>query len=60
MATKKPRGYSRDFPVPGKRRRYMLTDIPAQFWVEVRAKAKRDRVSLRGLILGQLKTWLEA
>jgi hypothetical protein len=54
------RGYSREFPVgKGKpRRQYYLPDIPAQFWIRVRAKAKRERVSMRTLILRRLAEWL--
>lgn len=51
--------YSREFPVVGERRRYLLDDIPAGFWKRVRAKAVREKVSLRALILGLLKRWLE-
>jgi hypothetical protein len=50
--------YSREFPVVGERRRYLLDDIPAGFWVNVRAKAKREGTSIRALILGLLKEWL--
>jgi hypothetical protein len=55
------RGYSREFTPHGDTgKRYILDEIPAGFWSAVRDKAKRDGVSLRGLILGLLKTWLEA
>jgi hypothetical protein len=55
------RGYSRDFPVlRGDGKRFTVTDIPAGFWSAVRAKARRDGVSMRALILGLLKTWLES
>jgi len=57
MAAK--RGYSREFKPHGTTgRSYLLDEIPAGFWVEVRAKAKKDGVSLRALILGLLKKWL--
>jgi hypothetical protein len=36
----------------------MLDDIPAGFWIRVRAKCKRDGVSVRGLILSLLANWL--
>ena len=52
--------YSRAFPVVGERRRYLLDDIPADFWRRVRAKSKREGISLRALILSQLKLWLDA
>lgn len=54
------RGYSREFRAHGSSgKRYMLDEIPAGFWEAVRAKAKKEGVSLRALILGLLKTWLE-
>jgi hypothetical protein len=60
MPIKSPtRGYSRAFPFdPDTRKRYMLDDIPAGFWIRVRAKCKRDGVSVRGLILSLLANWL--
>jgi hypothetical protein len=53
------RGYSRDFPVTGERTTYLLADIPSGFWLRVRAKAKREGVSMRALILQLLTTWME-
>jgi len=53
------RGYSTEFPVnPDTRKTYFLDDIPAALWIAVRAKAKRDGVSMRALILSLLKTWV--
>ena len=53
------RGYSRDWKPHGDTgKSYLLDEIPAGFWADVRAKAKKDGVSLRGLILGLLKKWL--
>ena len=53
------RGYSRDFtPRSEKVGRYLLDQIPATLWAEVRAKAKREGISVRALILGLLKDWL--
>lgn len=57
MTTK--RGYSRDFRPHGDTgKRYLLDEIPAGLWSEVRAKAKRENVSLRALILKLLTDWL--
>jgi hypothetical protein len=54
------RGYSRDFTPHGQSgKRYLLDDIPAGLWADVKAKAKREGVSIRALILGLLKEWLE-
>ena len=53
------RGYSRDFtPRSETYGRYLLDKIPATLWRDVRAKAKREGVSLRGLILQLLTDWL--
>lgn len=39
------------------RSRYMLDDIPSPFWREVRARAAREGVSMRALILSLLTEW---
>ena len=53
------RGYSRDFtPRTDTYGRYLLDKIPAQLWRDVKAKAKRDGISVRALILSLLKEWL--
>jgi len=57
---KKTRGYSKDFAVIGKGKRYLLDAIPAGLWARVRAKARREGISVRALILQLLTTWLEA
>lgn len=55
----KKRGYSREFRPHGDTgKRYLLDEIPAGFWRDVREKAKRDGVSIRALILKLLATWL--
>lgn len=54
------RGYSRDFtPKTERRVTFTLDRIPPTLWLAVRAKAKREGVSLRALILGWLKAWVE-
>jgi hypothetical protein len=59
MAAARKRGYSREFPVNMEtRKRYLLDDIPAGMWIAVRAKAKRDGLSLRALVLSLLARWL--
>ena len=52
------RGYSRAF-TPRTERRVMLTidRIPPTLYEAVKAKAKREGVSLRALVLGWLKGW---
>jgi hypothetical protein len=54
------RGYNKNFTPHGKTgKRYLLDLIPAGLWADVRAKAKRDGVSIRALILQLLSDWLE-
>jgi hypothetical protein len=54
------RGYSRDFtPRSGGYGRYLLDKIPATLWRDVRAKAAREGVSIRALLLGMLREWLK-
>lgn len=58
-ATSKKRGYSRDFSPHGETgKRYLLDQIPAGLWSAVKAKAKREGISLRALILQLLTTWV--
>lgn len=53
------RGYSRQFKVHGDTgKRYLLDEIPAGLWRDVKEKAKRDGISLRALILKLLTEWL--
>lgn len=54
------RGYSREFKPHGDTgKRYLLDEIPAGLWARVREKARREGVSMRALILGLLKEWVE-
>lgn len=58
--TTRKRGYSRAFtPGTGVPGRYLLDQIPAPLWRAARAKAKRDGVSVRALLLGLLTTWTQ-
>ena len=53
------RGYSREFKPHGDTgKRYLLDDIPAGFWTDVKAKSRRDGISLRALVLTLLREWL--
>ena len=53
------RGYSREFKPHGDTgKRYLLDKIPAGLWADVKARAKREGVSLRGLILSLLRDWV--
>jgi len=54
------RGYSTEHPVDWtKGRRYLLDGIPPSLWTRVRTKAKRERTSVRALILSLLTAWVE-
>lgn len=54
------RGYSREFHPHGDTgKRYLLDDIPAGLWADVKLKAKREGISIRALILSLLKAWSE-
>lgn len=54
----KKRGYSREFTTTREKRvSFMLDKIPPALWIRVKAKAKREGVSLRALILGWLREW---
>ncbi|HXI13456.1 MAG TPA: hypothetical protein VNM92_12560 [Thermoanaerobaculia bacterium] len=53
------RGYSKDFRPHGDTgKRYLLDDIPAGLWRDVREKCKRDGISVRALILKLLTGWV--
>lgn len=53
------RGYSKEFTPHGDSgKRYLLDQIPAGLWADVKAKCKREGVSVRALILRLLKEWV--
>lgn len=53
------RGYSREFKPHGETgKRYLLDEIPAGLWTQVKEKRKRDGVSIRAAILQLLKAWV--
>jgi hypothetical protein len=54
------RGYSRDFTPKTERRVQLMIDrVPPTLLNAARAKAKRDGISLRALILGWLREWVD-
>jgi hypothetical protein len=60
-ATKRTRGYSRDFEIAGRdSRRYLLDKIPAGLWRSVRAKAKAEGRSIRNILLTACAEYLDA
>lgn len=57
---KPKRSYSREFtPRTERRCQFTFDKVPAVLHDKVKAKAKRDGVSLRALVLGWLKDWVE-
>lgn len=54
-------GYSKEFTPadPARAKQYALAQIPPAFWRRVQSKAKGRKISLRALILGLLKRWLD-
>lgn len=60
IAAMAKRHYSREF-TPRTDKRVMLTidRIPPTLYEAIKAKAKREGVSLRALVLGWLKAWAE-
>lgn len=53
------RGYSKAFPKGDIRRQYLLDYIPPGLWRSVQAKAKREGLSLRAVMLKLLEEWVE-
>lgn len=54
------RGYSREFTPKTERRVQLMIDrVPPTLLNAARAKAKREGVSIRALVLGWLKVWVE-
>lgn len=55
------RGYSREFRPKTERRVQLVVDrVPPTLFDAVKAKAKREGISVRALVLGLLKRWLES
>jgi hypothetical protein len=56
-ARRRKRGYSRAFTPSGTPGHYLLGQIPAGLWRAAKAKAKRDGVSIRFVLLRALQEW---
>lgn len=55
------RGYSREFtPRTERRIKFEIDRIPPTLMDAAKAKSKREGISLRALILGWLRDWVEA
>jgi hypothetical protein len=53
------RGYSRAFtPADGRGKRYMLDKVPAALLQAAKRKCKRERISLRAVLLSSLQAWV--
>jgi hypothetical protein len=55
----KKRPYDRRFTPTVYSSRYLLDKIPEPLWSKARIKAKREGLSMRGLLLQLLTEWLE-
>jgi hypothetical protein len=56
----KKRGYSREFTPKTKTRVQLVIDrVPPTLMQAAKAKAKREGISMRALVLGWLKEWIE-
>ena len=54
------RGYSREFEVAvGTGKRYLVDAIPQPLWAAVKAKARRERRSIRHIILSAFVAYLD-
>jgi len=54
------RPYSYNYTARANPRRYLLSGIPPTLWNQVRAKAKREGIAVRQVILQLLEQWLAA
>lgn len=54
------RGYSTAWTPRTEGARYLLDKIPSTLWTDARAKARREGISMRALILQLLSDWLKA
>jgi hypothetical protein len=60
MAQRIKRGYTRAFKARGTTgRRYLLDNVPAGLWTRAQTQAKREGLSMRGLILTLLQQWMD-
>ncbi len=53
------RPYSKAHTAKGTPRRYLLSGIPPTLWAKARAKAAKEGIAMRSLILTLLEQWLE-
>jgi len=51
------RPYSLAYTAAGTPRRYLLSGIPAQLWISFTARAKRENIAKRQVILQLVEEW---
>jgi hypothetical protein len=54
---KNGRPYSLDYTAAGTPRRYLLSGIPAQLWIRFTARAKREHIAKRQVLLAAVEAW---
>jgi len=57
MAKKRP--YSTQFTAKGKPRRYLLSGIPPTLWERARARARKEDLSIRTILLSLVEQWTD-
>lgn len=56
-AAKSTRPYSLAYTAAGTPRRYLLSGIPASLWISFTARAKREHIAKRQVILALVEKW---
>ena len=59
MAKTKKRPYSMAFTAQRNPRRYLLSGIPPTLWERARARARREHVAMRTVILSLIEEWAD-
>lgn len=54
---KNGRPYSMNYTAAGTPRRYLLSGIPAQLWISFGARAKREHIAKRQVLLTLVEAW---
>jgi hypothetical protein len=55
----KGRPYSFKYTAAGTPRRYLLSGIPAQLWISFSARAKREHIAKRQVLLQLVEQWTD-
>ena len=59
QTTSNGRPYSLAYTAAGTPRRYLLSGIPAQLWISFSARAKREHIAKRQVLLQLVETWTD-